>query len=125
MARDSQQAALAAETAEHWRSSASRYYYAAYQAVTAVLLYAGLTPPAAEESWSHAATPDMLEQHFVPYVRSRDARKELGRQLRELYKLRIIADYIGATKLEQKSVAEARKYSNRLVKVADKILPQE
>jgi uncharacterized protein (UPF0332 family) len=121
MALESQRAALAAESAKCWRSSVSRYYYAAYQAVTAVLLYSGLIPPDLEEAWSHAATPDLLEEHFTPYVRSRDARKRLNQTLGELYKLRIIADYRGNAQLE-KRIGGARKYANRLVNVAGDIL---
>ena len=57
MARESEQAARLAEDGGCPRSAASRYYYAAYQAVTALLLYRGLTPPEGREAWSHEDTP--------------------------------------------------------------------
>ncbi len=42
------------------RSAISRFYYAVYQAGTAVLLYRRLTPPPPREAWSHADTPPLL-----------------------------------------------------------------
>jgi uncharacterized protein (UPF0332 family) len=124
MARESSQAAHTAENESLWRSSISRYYYAAFQAVSAVLHYRGLIPPTGEEAWGHTTTPEMLAEHFTPYIRSREARKRLGRQLEELYKLRIMADYRGSEKLDDR-IGEARKYSDRLVKVVEEILPKE
>jgi len=61
MAREAVEAAWLAEAGGCLRSSASRYYYAAYQAVTALLVYRGLTPPADREAWSHEDTPDLLQ----------------------------------------------------------------
>jgi uncharacterized protein (UPF0332 family) len=124
MAMESQRAALASEAEGCCRSSVSRYYYAAFQAISAVLLYAGCVPPEGEEAWSHAQTPDMLRVHFEPYVRKRDVRKSLASDLSELYKLRIYADYRGRVVIDGR-LAEARRCSNRLVKVASEILPQE
>lgn len=84
MATESQRAALCAESTKCYRSSVSRHYYAAYQAVTSVLLCAGNVPPAAREAWSHEATPTLLEQHFDKYISARDDRQKLSRQLNEL-----------------------------------------
>lgn len=50
MARVSKEAAQLAETGGCLRPAASRYYYAAYQAVTALLLYQGLKPPEGREA---------------------------------------------------------------------------
>jgi uncharacterized protein (UPF0332 family) len=123
MALEAQKVALIAEEKGYARSSVSRYYYAAYQAVSAVLLYAGLIPPVGEEAWGHASTPDMIVEHFASYVRLKDERQKLQRQLSVLYKLRIMADYRGAEQLAGR-ISVARKCSNRLVKVALEILPK-
>jgi uncharacterized protein (UPF0332 family) len=122
MATESQRAALGAETSACWRSSVSRHYYAAYQAVTSVLLYSGLNPPEAREAWNHADTPVLLETHFEKYIAARDRRRKLRRQLSELYKLRILADYVGEDGLE-KRIGEARKSGVYIAKVAAEILP--
>ena len=123
MAIESRSAAEDAQSAQHWRSSVSRYYYAAYQAVSAVLIYRGLTPPPEEEAWGHASTPDMLVEHFVPYIRSKDVRQRHAEQLRELYVWRIKADYRGSEQL-QANINNVHKHANRLVKLAEGILPE-
>ena len=45
MAQESEKGPWAAEKEVCLRTSASRYYYTAYQAVTALLLYRRVTPP--------------------------------------------------------------------------------
>lgn len=60
MARESQEAAQQAEANGHFRSAASRYYYAAYQAVTALLLYRRVPTPEDRQAWSHDQTPDLI-----------------------------------------------------------------
>lgn len=122
MAIESQNAAVAAEASRFYRSSVSRYYYAAYQATSAVLIYRGLTPPPEEEAWGHAATPDMLVEHYVTYVRSRDVRQRYAKQLRELYRYRIRADYRGSERLDTE-ISQARMYAGRLVRLAVDVLP--
>jgi uncharacterized protein (UPF0332 family) len=124
MAMESLEAASTLKANGLWRSSVSRYYYAAYQATSAVLLYRGIPPPADEEAWSHADTPNMLEAHFTPYVSSRDTRKRLKKQLGELYKWRILADYRGGEKSESR-MGNVRKYASYIVKTAEDILPKE
>lgn len=124
MAKESQEAAWYLE-AGHLRSSASRYYYAAFQSVTAVLLYLGLTPPENEEGWSHAATPDMIRDHWETLVRSRDERTLIAFRLGELYKLRILADYVGGSRIERTKLREAAKNARYIVKLALSVMPEE
>lgn len=45
MTREASETAQLAEAAGHLRSAGSRYYYAAYQAVTAMLHYRGAAGP--------------------------------------------------------------------------------
>lgn len=125
MAHESQTAARLAEREKCWRSCADRYYYAAYQAITAVLLYRKLTPPAAREAWNHEETPRMLKEHFQPLISSRDKRNDLADRLGKLYKLRIIADYIGSQNLKDRDIQTARRDVGYLIKVAEEILPKE
>ena len=61
MAQGSLTAAQVLEQQGEYRSGASRAYYAAYQAVTALLLYAKQTPPEGREAWSHEVTPDLVK----------------------------------------------------------------
>lgn len=67
MAQESEKAARLAEADGCLRSAASRYYYAAYQAATALLLYRGLTPPAEREAWSHENTPQLMWEQMEPH----------------------------------------------------------
>ena len=66
------------------RSAASRYYYAAYHAATAILHYLEVTPPAhapgdaeAREAWSHVLTLVLLERHLEKYGTNPSARRKL------------------------------------------------
>ena len=123
MAVESNNAAEDAQSAKHWRSSVSRYYYSAYQAVSAVLIYRGPTPPPEEEAWGHASTPDMIVEHFAPYIRSKDVRQRYANQLRELYSWRIKADYRGKANL-QDATDKVRMFASRLMQLAETILPE-
>lgn len=96
MAQESEKAARAAEAEGCLRSAASRYYYAAYQAATALLVYRGLTPPQDRQAWPHDLTPDLVVEQLEPLLRSRDRRNDMARRLRELYKRRVVADYVAS-----------------------------
>ena len=94
MAQEASETAQMAEAAGHLRSAASRYYYAAYQAVTALLLYRGLITPVAREAWSHSQTPILLYEDTEALIVPRDRRRDLAiRLLTRLYELRVAADY--------------------------------
>ena len=126
MAQESLQAAAVAETKGLFRSSVSRYYYAAYQAITALLLYRGITPPVVDGiqrgAWSHADTPELIRQQLGAVVRSRDKRSDLAKRLGVLYRMRLIADYSARTSITQENVDTVRRDAGYLVKAAERIL---
>lgn len=122
MALASQKAAQISETTDP-RSCISRYYYAAYQAVTAVLLYQGTIPPAGREAWSHDATPGLLVEKWVTLLKLNE-RQDLARRLKELYKLRVSADYAGNVVVDRAAVKDARKDCNFLIRTVNGILPR-
>jgi hypothetical protein len=111
------------------RSAASRYYYAAYQAMTALLLYEGQTPPIVgeveRESWSHEITPEMVLQNLGRIVPDRKKRYQLRSNLQELYKTRVYADYSGTYGVNRERLKTARKLTRYLVKVAQRIVSAE
>ncbi len=124
MARESSETAQGAEADRHLRSAASRYYYAAYQAVTALLHYRGATVPAGRQAWGHDQTPDLIVDQLAPLLKARDKRNNLARRLERLYKTRIIADYMADTPIRVEGLESVRRDSNYILKVAEKILPE-
>lgn len=124
MAQDSSETARIAEAAGHLRSAASRYYYAAYQAVTALLHYRGVAVPENRQAWSHDQTPNLIVEQLAPLLKSRDRRRDLARRLERLHKTRIIADYLADIPLQAGSLESLRRDSNYVIKVAEKILPE-
>ena len=124
MAREAFEAASEAEASGHLRSAASRYYYAAYQAVTALLLYRGLIPPAGREAWSHSQTPTLIKNETETLVTSRNIRNNLAARLDELYRLRIRADYTAGRRLSVSDIDAIRRSSGFVLKVVNDILPE-
>ena len=122
MAKDSLVAAIILEREELLRPSASRFYYAAFQASIAVLLYLRLTPPTDEEGWSHITTPSLLREHLEPVIESLDKRRRIAGILQELYKLRIEADYIGDCAFDLEKSKDSAKNAKHLVKTMEDIL---
>ncbi len=114
MAQGSLAAAQALAVQGEARSAASRAYYAAYQAVTALLLYHGMTPPEDREAWSHEATPDLL-WHLAPTTLKQDRRKDMAHRLADLYDLRLIADYVSIAEVEMPSLKTALKDASFIV----------
>ena len=107
----------------HPRSSVSRYYYAAYQQVTAVLHYhGGLVPPDNREAWKHKDTPDMIAAHFRRFI-SRRVVNGLINELTYLYQLRIYSDYVSNV-IVLNQVKDARKSSLYIISVCVKILEE-
>lgn len=104
------------------RSSASRAYYAAYQAVTAVLLYHKLTPPAGREAWSHDATPELIRELQGTIIRQ-DARKDVALRLEAAYRERLIADYMGAAEVRAATLKILLKDASFIAKLASDVLP--
>ena len=123
-ARESSKAAQIAEAGGCSRSAASRYYYAAYQAVTAMLHYRRVAIPEDRQAWSHDQTPSLINEQLEPFLKSRDKRKDLAKRLERLYKTRIIADYMADKSIRADSLRGVRRDSNYILKVAERILPE-
>lgn len=124
MALEAQRAGLLLFDAHLYRSSLSRFYYAAYQGVTAVLLYRKLTPPLGREAWSHDETPQLIVEQLPIFFRSARMRFELRQHLEELYRLRLSADYLGEDEITVSAARIASRKSNYLIKVMHDILPE-
>ena len=101
------------------RSSASRYYYAAYQAVSGLLLYTNptLNPPANREAWNHAETPLLIVTHLAGVEPRLDKRQDMRRRLELLYKVRVSSDYISRDSVEGE-MKDVAKHAGFLVKTA-------
>lgn len=123
LARDSETAARNAEAEGHLRSSVSRYYYAAYQAVSAVLLFRGITPPTGREAWSHAVTPQMIKDHLQRFLPSTTDTEKSANDLSTLYKLRVSADYVTSDQIGSQEIADARQYAEAVIQIAVDNLP--
>ena len=120
-ASDSLDAAFLLKQHGHVRSSASRGYYAAYQAATAVLLYSGQKPPDGREGWGHEATPDLLRKlHGVPW--KQDKKNDLSIRLADLYKLRIVADYKFGMDMNEVDLRSGLKSANYAVRIIGAVL---
>jgi uncharacterized protein (UPF0332 family) len=108
------------------RSAASRFYYAAYQASTAMLLFAGMQPPIGEgerrEAWSHDSSPEMVRKNLVPLISNRHQRNQWASDLGQLYKTRLAADYKASYKLTGTDVTSCRKSASWIVKAAAQII---
>jgi len=124
MARESEEAARLAEAGGCLRPAASRYYYAAYQAATALLLYRGLTPPLGREAWNHEDTPALLQDQLRTLIRSRDKRNDLAARLVDLYRVRIIADYQGRRVVSLSRLAGAGRDARYILRVMEDVLPE-
>lgn len=115
---------MAAEEKGYVRSAVSRNYYAAFQAATAILHYVSLVPPDGEQGWSHQSTPDMIEEHLKVFISSRNIRHRLKEQLRDLYKLRVRADYRADLSIENTDVQEAKRTVGFIMAQIEAILPK-
>ena len=124
MAQESPETAQLAEAAGYFRSAASRYYYAAYQAVTALLHYRGVAVPEGRQAWGHDQTPGLISGQLTPLLKARNKREDLAQRLERLYKTRIIADYLATQPIRAGTLQLIRKDSNYILKVAEKILPE-
>jgi uncharacterized protein (UPF0332 family) len=117
------------DTPAFTRSAVSRYYYAAYQAVTALFLYEGQMPPTVNgirrESWSHEVTPDMVLENLGRVLPDRKKRYQIRSNLQELYKTRIFADYSGANPVSVARLKSSRKLAKYIVTLTSALLPQK
>ena len=104
------------------RSSASRAYYAAYQAATALLLYHGMTPPNGREAWSHDATPGLIRElpgTLIPESACRDIKQ----RLEACYELRIVADYISQLSVNEAKLRLSLKDASFIARVVGDVFP--
>jgi len=124
MARGSLEAAEDHLVQSRLRDAASRFYYAAYQATTALLHYRGLMPPQGREAWSHDDTPDLVLDQLASFLASRDVRRRIARTLRELYEVRIQADYHASADINRDVVTRARRGTGYILSVAQAVLPE-
>lgn len=83
---------------KHYDFAASRAYYAAFYAATAVLLQEGL------ELSKHSAVIALIHQRFVKIGK---LDKEQGKALNWLFELRSVGDYGGTTHVSQTEVEQA------------------
>lgn len=122
MAQDSEAAATAAKSISRFRSAVSRYYYSAYQSATALLIHTGQTPPTGREGWTHQDTPEMFRVCMRSVLKDSINRNKLAGDLKALYKLRIIADYVSREKISADDVTRAGSIAGVWLKCAAKIL---
>lgn len=120
MAQGSLAAATLLRTQGEVRSSASRAYYAAYQAITAVLLYQGKTPPEGREAWSHEATPELFWK-LSGTVLTQDARRDASSWLEASYALRVRADYVSVAEVTELALRSSIKDASFILKLANKV----
>jgi len=97
-AEKSIQAARALAAEEYYDFAASRAYYAAFYAATAVLLSEDL------ELSKHSAVIAAIHQHFV---KTEKLSKEQGKALNWLFELRSIGDYGGTAHVSRQEVEQA------------------
>ena len=103
------------------RSSVSRYYYAAFQAVSAALIYQGLASPDNREAWTHEKTPALFIEHTKSLIADQSKRRDIAKKLFFLYKVRVSADYVSADDV-QRRIKDIRKYSEYIVKVCQVLM---
>ena len=125
---DSLEAAKILQRHGHLYPSASRAYYAAYQAATAALLYQKLVLPGLEdrEAWSHQATPTLLKMTQTSSRSSswsRNTRNILAKRLSALHKLRLRADYKMSAEISEAALAQALKDATFVVRSIGIALP--
>lgn len=80
---------------EHWNTCANRLYYAAFYAVSALLVHSGHT------SSKHSGIKALFNQH---YVKTGIVTKENGRLYNRLFDLRQEGDYIDFVFLDAETV---------------------
>lgn len=109
---NSRKAAQRLLEAECYRSSVSRSYYAAYAAITSLLIRQGITLAYAGNNPSHLSLPTLVVNNltFLPLP----GRFELNKSLRRLYAARIGADYDAAAEVGQTAALAMLRDLNRV-----------
>ncbi len=80
----------------HWNACANRLYYAAFYAISALLVKEGLTAA------KHSEVKALFNRH---YVKTGKISKDMGRLYNQLFDLRQEGDYLDFVLLEKEKVA--------------------
>lgn len=91
IARANRTAAVELYLSSHWRSCASRCYYAVYSAATHELLAAGVAMPADRNNPRHKSLPVLIGKNLSRLAPP--ARWRMASLVSVSYRLRIAADY--------------------------------
>ena len=101
---------------ELWATAANRLYYAAYYAVSALLLVNGL----------NAKTHDGIIRLFnMHYIKTEKIDMELGRQYNRLFTMRITGDYGDCFDLQEADVKPLLEPAKQLVTKITSLVQQE
>jgi len=102
---DNYGAAIELKKCRRWRSAVSRAYYAAYSQLSGRLRELDVSMPAGREGPSHGSLPDLVKSNLT-ILRAQD-RPRLASRLRDLYRLRVVADYWPSVELVEADVLSA------------------
>ena len=88
-----------------YRSTVSRAYYAAFSAVTSLLVERGMTFPEGREAPGHERITDLLMNNVGQLSMTR--RRRIRRRVRTLYRARIDADYHANVTIDRQTARDA------------------
>ncbi len=89
-----------------YRSSVSRFYYAAYAALTGEPLKTSFQPKSDREAPDHAHMPEWIKNYLTRF--SPRQRADMAKLIRQLYEARIGADYKLRT-TDEKTARDSRR----------------
>ncbi len=98
-------------SAGHYRSSVSRFYYAAFSLLTFELPRKGVTFRAGRQTPAHAEVTELIVAHLTQFTEVR--RFALVRLTQRLYRLRLDADYF-EQRLDHQAAQTARREAEKL-----------
>lgn len=116
MAKEAELAAVASLRAGHFRAAASRFYFAAYAAVHAVLLMHGNTPPD-RGNWAHKGLPETLRASLGSGRNGSHYKQLLG----DLYDMRILADYDPEMTMDAGAAQHSRRSGGAIIRLAERM----
>lgn len=99
LAKDNRLAAYEVFVRQRWRTCVSRTYYAIYSAVTEELIGQGVVMPKERNNPSHAKLPTLVGHNLAGV--SHAVRWRLSGLVANLYKLRLMADYMPQIAVEK------------------------
>jgi hypothetical protein len=119
-AHESYRAAETAFDKGMFRSSASRAYYALYQAGTALMLHLGEVPPS-QGNWSHPRLATLFEGGPARRLFGRKAILYKNACIRT-YAARIVADYAPWRRLDASDSRQARRWARMVMNRAIEVI---